>query len=97
MHAVDRAKERYGVDLTAYDILEMQKRIRAGEAAISHPKGLANECIQAIVKFNGQRFRCIYRPAQNLIVTIYPIKAKAKPQLAEYVWRRGKRVRNWRV
>ena len=77
-HAVARAKERYGVDLSSGDILGMIEKIRRGDCkklpATHHEPH--KESIE--VAWGGKSYRIVYDKVSRKIVTMMPVTSQAK-------------------
>jgi hypothetical protein len=71
-HAIDRARKRYGLELTMADIDAMVAKVRAGdfERQIPTQGGMLVE-----IEHEGQRLVACWNVEAQRIVTIYPLKA----------------------
>lgn len=78
-HAILRAKERFGIDLTEHDVDLAKRQIQNGEALI-----LDAEAHQWLVKIKGQFMRAVYD--EGVIKTFLP-RRKLQHQRGNQ-WRR---------
>lgn len=72
-HAIERAKERYGVTLTWRDLCAMAKKIADGDALLqmTQPDGKQHY----LVSYDGRAFRAVYSVTQA-IVTFLPAQGR---------------------
>lgn len=83
-HALDRAKERYGIDLTIADLKEMTSRCRAGEGIQKNVAGLRQGARAHMLCLANMVIDCVWRPpngdhnVDGFIVTILPAGTLAR-------------------
>lgn len=74
MHAIDRAKERYGLDLEVRDLRNIAERIRADKGVLiaSHDDGSS----VWLIKVSGVLVRLVMCKDLKLVLTFLPANSK---------------------
>lgn len=68
-HAIARARERYGIELTISDLRQIVAKIRTGLSVVTRRR----ECSEVhLVLHDGTALLVVYRPADRCIATILP-------------------------
>ena len=99
-HAIDRAKERYGVEMMPEDIAAIVALLLAGYGL---QFGFPNEndrCV-FLVEYSGRKYRLVYHLVRAQIVTFLPLfsdRPKNKKPAVEFkrkrdIYRAGRRRR----
>lgn len=80
-HCIERAKERYGLNLTTADVRDMENQIVGGTSVMTRGRGTGNE--EHLVRLGDRVLRVIWRTDGAVIVTVMPKGAG--------VWKRSKK------
>lgn len=89
-HAIERAAERYGLDVTIADLKRVAEDIRSGEAVLVGRQNDGNE--EWLAKIKGTVVRLVTNAARNFVITILPRNAKPTSlRQASYLTKRDKR------
>lgn len=73
-HAITRAKERYGLDLTENDLWDIAKRVKDGDSVLVGKQTDASEV--HMVKVNGIIVRCVVSKGRERIITFLPVNTR---------------------
>lgn len=85
-HAIDRAKERYGLELTVDDIRDIERRVRTGDVRIVHRDA---EAIICEIVYNDVKMQFVYSQVTGHILTFRPLDwSRPEPEYDD--WRRAK-------
>lgn len=69
-HAIRRAKERHGLDMSRADFIEIAAAIRAGRATLVADDGPLVKIYR--VPFAGRMLPCAYNPVSNIVLSVLP-------------------------
>ena len=69
-HAIERAKERYGLELTSRDLLAISKDVEAGNWKLQRARESVDYCIGS---YNGVPVRIVYARDKCQVVTFLPL------------------------
>jgi len=68
-HAILRARERYGIELTISDLLQIGAKIRTGLSVLTRRRG----CSEVhLVMHGGTALLAVYKPDERVIATVLP-------------------------
>ncbi len=79
-HAIDRAKERYGLDLTPVDLKSISQKIKSGAAVLQSQK---EDGAIWIVKWKDQVLR-VFLSFTGFVVTVLPQTLAGSPHKPKY-------------
>ena len=85
MHAQDRALERYGKELSTYDILSIQHAISSGQSTFLYNSEQKKKRRFCFVKLNHIPYKVLYeKTKRNIkIITIYPFDVEEYNNILE--------------
>lgn len=82
-HAIDRARERYGLTLTADDLGQIGADIRAKKSMIVARQDNGREIHVVRTGPHQQLARVLWAPADGVVVTFLPLYCKLNPRRFE--------------
>lgn len=71
-HVQTRARERYGVFLSAADVDHLAEKCRAGKGVLVRKATRDNPTTAILVDFEGVAMPLVYDPANGRVVTVLP-------------------------
>lgn len=75
-HVIERAKERYALDLSTADVRDMENQILAGASVLTKGRGTGNE--EHLVRCGERVLKAIWRADNAVIVTVLPKNSKTR-------------------
>lgn len=77
-HFRDRMLQRFGILLTASDLWDLRRSLRASVLIETDEDG----CQHRVMKLSGKLLRVVYNPKRDYFVTAIPLTEKEKMTLA---------------